>query len=421
MDERTDKTDDVGASHMNTDADPMMIAVDLEATRDEMTETPGTAQERLDPERLSQQAVSTATEVSEQAVTAATEITEQAKEAAKEVVKYVIDEAKAAVNELTGQAKTSVRDATIGTVEQTAMQTRDMTQSVTRDLWSKIAQNPVPAGLAVAGLGWLWLNRSGGSRRTGYARYGREHVGMPSSWSSRPFNVESPSYGSSGPRSGYGSYGTQSDYGSYGPQSGQYGESGGQGQLMGRQMQYQMQERADQRQQMMRAQANPVAVQPLGLVAIQPGLTVPVVRVTLAPGAGLPPHTSPALAVAQVESGQVNYLIITGTANRARLRFLVPSRTPEAAMGAPVTNGAPAVGAVQAFAMVNEELVIVGEETRLGPGEGVAFGPDVVHTFRNTGSEPAVLLLVGEFPPDQSALLFVEGETRATSAGMPAT
>ena len=88
-------------------------------------------------------------------------------------------------------------------------------------------------------------------------------------------------------------------------------------------------------------------------------------------------------------------------------------------MGSPVANGTPTAGTVQAFAMVDEELVIVGDETRLGPGEGVAFGPDVVHTFRNPGDEPAVLLLVGEFPPDQPALRFVEGEAGATSAGTP--
>ncbi len=64
-------------------ADPEVIAAEIEATRDEMSSTIEAIQERFDPERLQQQAVSTATEVSEQAVTAATEITEQAKEAAK--------------------------------------------------------------------------------------------------------------------------------------------------------------------------------------------------------------------------------------------------------------------------------------------------------------------------------------------------
>ena len=69
----------------------------------------------------------------------------------------------------------------------------------------------------------------------------------------------------------------------------------------------------------------------------------------------------------------------------------------------------PTAGTGEPFAVVDEDLVIVGDETPLGPGEGVAFGPDVVHTFRNIGSEPAVLLLAGEFPPDQPALWFLEG------------
>jgi len=82
-----------GASGSGSEADPEVIAADIEQTRDEMSSTIEAIQERLDPERLQQQAVSTATEVSEQAVTAATEITEQAKEAAKEVAKFAIDEA----------------------------------------------------------------------------------------------------------------------------------------------------------------------------------------------------------------------------------------------------------------------------------------------------------------------------------------
>jgi hypothetical protein len=92
------------------DADPEVIAAEIEVTREEMTETIEAIQERLDPDRLSQQAVSTATEV-----------TEQARDAAKDVAKYVIDEAKTAVNELTGQAKAYVREATIGKVEHMAM------------------------------------------------------------------------------------------------------------------------------------------------------------------------------------------------------------------------------------------------------------------------------------------------------------
>ena len=156
-----------------------------------------------------------------------------------------------------------------------------------------------------------------------------------------------------------------------------------------------------------------VDVEPLGLVEVLPGLFTPVVRVTLAPGVGLPPHTSPAPVLAQVESGEVSYAVITGIAQRARLVPAAEAGTPAAGRPAAAT---PAAQAVEDFAVVEREVLILGEEIPLGPGEGVTFGPDVVHSFRNTGDEPAVLLLIGEYPPEQPVFQFVEGEAGATPA-----
>jgi hypothetical protein len=228
-----------------------VIAADIEQTRDEMSSTIEAIQERLDPERLQQQAVSTATEVSEQAVTAATEITEQAKEAAKEVAKFAIDEAKTAINEITGQAKASVRDATIGRVEHMAMYTRDTAENVKGDLFSTIKRNPVPAALAAIGIGWLWSNRSGGSQSSSYARYGRE----TSNWNHQSSSAGSHYYGSYGTAGGYGSsetiggYGSSGTHGGYGvsgtqsgTQIGGYEQQGGQGQTMGGQVMGQAQQ-----------------------------------------------------------------------------------------------------------------------------------------------------------------------------------
>ncbi len=81
--------------------------------------------------------------------------------------------------------------------------------------------------------------------------------------------------------------------------------------------------------------------------------------------------------------------------------------------------GTPAAETVEEFAVVEEEVAIIGEEIPLGPGEGVTFGPDVVHTFRNIGTEPAVLILVGDLPPDEPVFRFTE-EEGATPAGTPA-
>lgn len=169
-----------------------------------------------------------------------------------------------------------------------------------------------------------------------------------------------------------------------------------------------------------------VQVELVGVLEVVPSMAVPVVRVELAPGATLPPHTSPGPAVAQVESGQVTFVAIAGAAQRARL-MAPPAATPgvgtpepeAAAMGTPAVNATPMTGMVEAVAVVEQELIVVGEETPLSPGEGVAFGPDVVHTFHNTGTESAILLIVGEVPPDQPPFRFTEAG--ATPAATPAS
>lgn len=154
---------------MTDDAsDPDAIVADIEQTREAMSETINSIQDRLDPDRLSAQAVSTATEVTEQARQAATEVTVQARDAAIEVTKYAIDEAKAAVRELADQAKTAVRASTVGRIEEMATYTRNTAQAAQTDLLSLIKQNPVPAALAAVGLGWLWSHRSGSSYGSGY-------------------------------------------------------------------------------------------------------------------------------------------------------------------------------------------------------------------------------------------------------------
>jgi len=256
-----------GNSGSASDADPEVIAADIEATREEMTETIGAIQERLDPERLSQQAVTTATEVTEQAKEAATEITEQAREAAKDVAKYAIEEAKTAVNEMTSQAKASVREATIGRVEHMAMYTRDTAESVKGDLWTTIKRNPVPAALAAIGIGWLWSNRAGGSQRSSYARYGGYESGISSGWNDRSSNFGSPYYGSYGTEAGSGSSGTIGGYGSSGTHGRQFDQQGGQSQQMGGQVLGQAQERVGQVQEkagQVVGQASQVAGQVVG-------------------------------------------------------------------------------------------------------------------------------------------------------------
>jgi len=160
-------------------SDPDVIVSDIEQTREAMSETIETIGQRLDPERLSAQAISTASEVTEQAVTAATEVTAQAREAATEVTvqardaaievtKYAIEEAKAAVRELADQATSTVRASTVGRIEEMAAYTRNTAQAAQTDLVSLVKQNPIPAALAAISLGWLWSHRSSGSYSSSY-------------------------------------------------------------------------------------------------------------------------------------------------------------------------------------------------------------------------------------------------------------
>ena len=195
----------------------------IEQTRAEMTETIDAIQDRLAPERITDQAKDAAADATEQAKTAALsvtdhaieevkaavqdakvafqewggvateqakttalEVTDQAKSAALavtdhalveakaavqewgeiaqvaalEAVDHAIGEAKSAVRELGEQAKASVRDATIGRVERVATNTTETAKGFRAGLIETIKQNPMPAALTGLGLGWLMMNRS---------------------------------------------------------------------------------------------------------------------------------------------------------------------------------------------------------------------------------------------------------------------
>jgi hypothetical protein len=164
LDRQTPYRDPSAAEGLATN--PAILTEDIEQTRAEMSETIDAIQDRLDPERLTNQAVG-----------AAAEVTVQARDAAKDVAKYAIDEAKLAVHELADQATTAVRRSTIERVEHMAMNTRDSAQVVGTDLRSLIQHNPIPAALAGIGLAWLWMKRSSAAPTA----YGRSGYGYPSS------------------------------------------------------------------------------------------------------------------------------------------------------------------------------------------------------------------------------------------------
>lgn len=61
---------------------------------------------------------------------------------------------------LAQRVKDSVREATIGRVQHMASNTKDRMAETSRDLAQTIRDNPLPAAMAAAGIGWLLLSRS---------------------------------------------------------------------------------------------------------------------------------------------------------------------------------------------------------------------------------------------------------------------
>ena len=119
-----------------------------------------------------------------------------------------------------------------------------------------------------------------------------------------------------------------------------------------------------------------------------PGMLLVLLRATLAPGSGLPPHIHPGQLVIYVESGTAGYAILSEEGQSGRGRA-----------GTPVAS----------------EVITPGTEVLLGPGEWIIEEPGIVHTARNAGDEPLVLLLSGLVAADEPIVQLVETE-KATPA-----
>jgi quercetin dioxygenase-like cupin family protein len=117
-------------------------------------------------------------------------------------------------------------------------------------------------------------------------------------------------------------------------------------------------------------EAVPVVMESLGSASSPdaPGMHLALLRATIAPGFVAPPHVHPGQLIVAVESGSVAYTILGEEGESGRGRF----GTPTAA-----------------------EVISPGTEVLLGPGEWIIEEPGIVHTFRNPGDEPLVLLVSG--------------------------
>lgn len=130
--------------------------IDIELTRTEMSSTIEAIQDKLDPEVLSGQARETAHEVTDYAI-------REAKVAAREITENAIMQAREAVRDVAGQAKLALREATVGKVEDMAHSATEVAGGWRQDVMEMIKANPMPAALVGLGVGWMLLNRPGGS------------------------------------------------------------------------------------------------------------------------------------------------------------------------------------------------------------------------------------------------------------------
>jgi quercetin dioxygenase-like cupin family protein len=124
-----------------------------------------------------------------------------------------------------------------------------------------------------------------------------------------------------------------------------------------------------------------------------PGQTLYVARFVFQPGSEIFPHTHPGTVVLAVESGTFGWTLVQGTAHVIR--------------GAAAGATGPA-----------EDVTTPGTEVILNPGDAIYY-EDVVHTARNAGDEPVVILGSLLFETGQPLLMPMEMGT--PPAGTPAS
>jgi len=112
-------------------------------------------------------------------------------------------------------------------------------------------------------------------------------------------------------------------------------------------------------------------------------------RVTVAPGGVVPSHIHPGQIIVAVQSGTLTYTVLGGEGETLR-----------GGAGTPTA----------------EEAITPGTEVVFGPGDWFIEHPAVVHTARNTGDEPAVLLISGLVAADQPFLQPMEMDMATPAA-----
>ncbi len=117
------------------------------------------------------------------------------------------------------------------------------------------------------------------------------------------------------------------------------------------------------------------------------------IRVTIQPDAELPAHTQPGTALVHVEQGTVGLTITEGDV-RGGVQIL--------RAGGNASTPAPG------------DDVILETEFTLASGDTVALDRDIVRTFRNSGSEEAVLTIAATADRNRPTFDFDDADTTAS-------
>jgi len=143
------------------------------------------------------------------------------------------------------------------------------------------------------------------------------------------------------------------------------------------------------------ATAEPIVIENLGsgMPSSTPGKAILMLRITLQPGAAFPAHVHPGALVIAVQSGDFGFTVLTGTADATRG---VAGGTPEAT-----------------------QTLAAGQEVVFHAGDEIFEQEGVVHTARNTGSVPAVVLVAALVDPAKPFLQPAMGDMAGTATPAP--
>ena len=128
-----------------------------------------------------------------------------------------------------------------------------------------------------------------------------------------------------------------------------------------------------------------------GQPTLAPGYALGLIRLTWESGATLNTHRHAGASLLYIESGAMTYTLLEGTATVSR-----------AAEGDATPGGAAAT-----------EPMSAGEEVVLEAGDTLFEDADVVHTARNAGDAPIVVLIANLISTDEPAPIFMEEATPA--------